>query len=205
MSDTLVTPEKLPRRWQRLALRLLTAIGWRAHFKPFPGPHGVIIVYPHTSNWDFPIAILFKWAVGVPIRWLGKEALFNGVGGFFMGRIMRRLGGQPIERNASSGAIERLGQTIQNADWYWLAIAPEGTRDYRPHWRTGFYHIAMAAKVPLAMAFIDYKRRELGVVDFLDLSGDIERDMEQIRAFFAGREGLHPELAAPIKVAPPNS
>jgi 1-acyl-sn-glycerol-3-phosphate acyltransferase len=203
MSDTLVTPEKLPRRSQRLALRLLTAIGWRARFTPFPGPRGVIIVYPHTSNWDFPISILFKWAVGVPIRWLGKEALFTGLGGFFMGRIMRRLGGQPIERHASSGAIERLGQTIQQADWYWLAIAPEGTRDYRPHWRTGFYHIALAAKVPLAMAFIDYKKRELGVVDFMDLSGDIERDIEHIRTVYAGRQGLHQELAAPITMAPP--
>lgn len=203
MSDYLLVPEKLPRRSQRCALRLLAILGWHVHFAPLPGPRGVVIVYPHTSNWDFPIGILAKWAVGVPIHWLGKEALFSGLCGFLLGPLFRRMGGEPIERHASTGAIERLGQHIREADWYWLALAPEGTRNYRPHWRSGFYHIAMAAGVPLAIAYIDYATRVIGVVDHIDLTGDIEHDMERIRAAYAGRTGLRPELAAPIKLAPP--
>lgn len=203
MSDFLLLPEKLPRRTQRWSLRLLAAFGWHVHFAPLPGPRGVIVVYPHTSNWDFPIGVLAKWAVGVPIRWLGKEALFTGLCGMVFGRLFRLLGGEPIERHASTGAIDRLGQHIRDSDWYWLALAPEGTRNYRPNWRSGFYHIAMAARVPLAIAYIDYATRVVGVVDHLELSGDIEQDMERIRAAYAGRRGLRPELAAPITLAPP--
>lgn len=203
MPDYLLYPEKLPHLSQRLALRLLALFGWCVQFAPLPGPRGVVIVYPHTSNWDFPIGILAKWAVGVPIRWLGKEALFSGTCGLLFGRLFRRLGGEPIERRASTGAIERLGQHIRDSDWYWLALAPEGTRNYRPYWRSGFYHIAMAAKVPLAIACIDYATRVVGVIGHVDLTGDIELDMERIRAAYDGHQGLHPEKAAPIALAPP--
>ena len=203
MSDFLLIPQKLPRRSQRWALRALALFGWNVHFAPLPGPRGVLIVYPHTSNWDFPIGILAKWAVGVPIHWLGKEALFKGSCGLLLGRLFRRMGGEPIERRASTGAIERLGQHIRAADWYWLALAPEGTRKHRPYWRSGFYHIAMAAKVPLALAYIDYATRTVGVIDYAHLTGDVERDLARIQAAYAGRCGLHPEMAAPIKLAPP--
>ena len=92
---------------------------------------------------------------------------------------------------------------MRDADWFWLALAPEGTRNYRANWRSGFYHIAMAAKVPLAIAYIDYATRVVGVVDHLDLSGDIDGDMERIRTAYAGRQGLRPDMAAPITLTPP--
>jgi len=195
-------PAELPRFSQRIAARLLAWLGWRVRFAPLPAPRGVMVVYPHTSNWDFPVGILAKWAIGVPIRWLGKEALFSGAFGFCFGRLMRYLGGEPIERRTSTGAIERLAQRMRAADFYWLAITPEGTRGYRPHWRSGFYHIALAAKVPLALAFIDFATRTIGVVEHLGLSGDIEADMARIRAAYAGCQGLHPQLAAPIVLQP---
>jgi len=169
--------------------------GWRVHFAPLPGPRGVLIFYPHTSNWDFPIAMLAKLAIGIPVRWLGKQALFSN---FLLDRFMRRLGGEPVERQNSTGAIERLGQRIRNADWYWLALAPEGTRKYSDSWRSGFYHIARAADVPLALAFIDYPSRTIGVLDYVQLSGDIDADLESIRAAYAGRRGYRADDAAPI-------
>lgn len=196
-------PAELPNFSQRIAARVLAMIGWRVRFAPLPGPRGVMVVYPHTSNWDFPIGILAKWAIGVPIRWIGKEALFSGVFGFCFGRLLRYLGGEPIERHTSTGAIERLAQRMRAADSYWLAITPEGTRGYRPYWRSGFYHIAMAAKVPLALAFIDFGSRSIGVVEYMDVSGDVEADMARIRAAYAGCQGLHPQLAAPIALPPP--
>jgi 1-acyl-sn-glycerol-3-phosphate acyltransferase len=198
MTEHLLTVENLPSRLQRCAVRILAWFGWHVHFAPLPGPRGVIIFYPHTSNWDFAVGVLARWAVGVPIRWLGKESLFTGVSGLLFGRMLRRLGGEPIERQASTGAIERLGQRIQSADWYWLALAPEGTRKYRANWRSGFYHIAMAADVPLALAYIDYSTRTVGVVNHMQLSGDVGRDLEQIRAAYAGRQGYRAEMAAPI-------
>ncbi len=187
---------------QRIALRLLGLFGWRVRFKPLPGPHGIAIVYPHTSNWDFPIGLLAKWSVGIPFRWLGKEALFNGVLGKLFGPLLRSWGGEPVERRSATGAIERLAQRIQQADWYWLAMAPEGTRSFRPSLRSGFYHLAVAAKVPLAICYLDYPRKELGVLEHLTMSGDQETDLAMIRAAYEGHLGLHPELAAPIELAP---
>lgn len=199
MSNYELRPAALPHFRQRLALRALHALGWTMRYKPLPGPHGVMIVYPHTSNWDFPIGVLAKWALGLPLRWLAKESLFQGP----LGGIMRRLGGLPVERSASTGATARLAEQIRASDWFWLAIAPEGTRGYRPHWKSGFYHLAVAARVPVVMVYFDWATKELGVVDSIRLTGDLEADMNAIAAVYEGREGLRPDLAAPVRLAPP--
>lgn len=191
-------PAALPTLAQRTALRMLRLFGWRVRFRPLPGPHGVVVVYPHTSNWDFPVGLLAKWAVGLPFRWLGKEALFKGA----MGVMMRRWGGMPVERSTATGATQRLADTMRAADWCWIALTPEGTRSYRPYWRSGFYHLAAAARVPLLIVYIDYPNKLLSVVDTLDLSGDQQRDMAAIAAIYKGHHGLHPELEAPIVLAP---
>ena len=198
MSHYKLRPTILPHRRQRLALRALHLLGWSMRYKPLPGPHGIIVVYPHTSNCDFLIGLLGKWALGLPFRWIGKESLFKGP----LGGIMRYLGGMPVERGAPTGATARLAEQIHAADWCWLAITPEGTRGYRPHWRSGFYHLALAAKVPLVLAYFDYARKELGMVDSLRLTGDQAADMAAIAKIYEGRTGLHPDLAAPIALAP---
>lgn len=205
MSEYVLQPASLPTRGQRVALRTLQLFGWRMRFKPLPGPHGVAVVYPHTSNWDFVIGLLGKWALGLPFRWLGKESLFKGLTGKTLGRMMRSWGGVPVERGQSTGATARLAATMQAAPWFWLALAPEGTRSYRPSWRSGFYHLAVAAKVPLLIVYIDYPNKELGVVDTIDLTGDPVIDMAAVAAAYKGHEGLHPELAAPIVLSSPPS
>jgi 1-acyl-sn-glycerol-3-phosphate acyltransferase len=198
MNDHLLTPQKLPTIWQRCALRALMLLGWRLYFAPLPGPRGVIIVYPHTSNWDFFIGVLGKWAVGLPFHWLGKEALFQGVAGTLIGPLLRALGGEPIERRASTGAIERLAKRIQAADWYWLALTPEGTRSFRDKWRSGFYHIALAAQVPLVAATFDYASKTIRVETVIALTGDKEADRAAIAAAYAGKQGYKPENAGTI-------
>ncbi len=199
MSDYLLQAAALPTWRQRMSLRLLQLAGWRLRYKPLPGPHGVAVVYPHTSNWDFVVGLLGKWALGLPFRWLGKESLFRGPLGVFM----RHWGGVATERGAATGATQRLADTMHAADWFWLAITPEGTRGYRPHWRSGFYHLALTAKVPLLIVYLDFPNKELGVVDTIDLTGDPELDMAAIAAAYRGHQGLRPELAAPIVLAPP--
>jgi 1-acyl-sn-glycerol-3-phosphate acyltransferase len=173
---------------------VLRLFGWRLRFRPLPGPRGIVVVYPHTSNWDFPIGLFGKWALDLPFRWLAKDSLFRGP----LGKFMRYLGGEPVDRSTTSGTIERQAERMLAADWYWLAITPEATRSYRPNWRSGFYHLALAAKVPLVLVYIDYPGKVLGVVDHLYLTGDREADMAAIAAVYAGHQGLHPENAAPI-------
>lgn len=194
MQEDFLQPGDLPTWRRRSALRVLQLFGWRVRFRPLPGPRGIVVVYPHTSNWDFPIGLFAKWALDLPFRWLAKDSLFRGP----LGKIMRYLGGEPVDRSTTSGTIERQAQRMLAADWYWLAITPEATRSYRPNWRSGFYHLALAAKVPLLLVYIDYPSKVLGVVDHLYLTGDRDTDMAAIAAVYAGHQGLHPEDAAPI-------
>jgi 1-acyl-sn-glycerol-3-phosphate acyltransferase len=201
MSNYELRTASLPRFGQRLALRILHLFGWKMRYKPLPGAHGVAIVYPHTSNWDFPLGLLGKWSLGLPLHWLGKESLFKGP----LGPIMRAWGGVPVERTASTGATERLAEKMRAADWFWVALAPEGTRSYKPHLRSGFYHLALAAKAPLLIVYLDYPNKEIGLVDTIRLTGDQQKDMAAIEAAYHGHLGLHPELAAPIRLAPPRT
>ncbi len=198
MADHYLTTRNVATRSQRFAVRLLAIFGWRVNFAPLPGPRGVVIVYPHTSNWDFVIGLVAKWAVGVRFRWLGKEALFKGTCGALLGPLFRAWGGEPIERGANTGAITRLAERIKSAETYWLALAPEGTRKYRDSWRSGFYHIALTAGVPLGMACIDYGTKEVRLVSYAVLTGDVETDLARIRDVYRSCRGLKPECAAPI-------
>ena len=176
----------------KIFLFALHATGWKLRFNGLPAARGVMIFYPHTSNWDFFYGMLAKWALALPVKFLVKEKLFQGVTGFFLGGFMRFCGGEPVERSVSSGAIPALAQRIRQADWFWLAIAPEGTRSFTPCLRSGFYHIALSAKVPLVCAFIDYAKKEIGVCQILELSGDESADLAQIQAAYAGARGRHP-------------
>jgi 1-acyl-sn-glycerol-3-phosphate acyltransferase len=202
MSDYLLRTAALPTWRQRAALRLLKLFGWRVRYKPLPGPHGIAVVYPHTSNWDFLVGLIAKWAIGLDFSFLAKESLFHRP----MGVVMRYWGGVPVERRgAPTGATQRLADKINATDWMWIGITPEGTRGYKPHWRSGFYHLALAARVPLVLVYIDYGTKELGVVDTLELSGDPDADMAAIGAIYHGRQALYPADAAPIKLAPPRA
>ena len=205
MSDYELQPAALPTMGQRLSLRILRMIGWRVLFKPLPGPHGVVVVYPHTSNWDFIIGLLGKWSVGLPFSWLGKESLFSGLTGRTLGVLLRRWHGIAVERRAATGATGRLAQNMLAADWCWIALAPEGTRSYRPNWRSGFYHLAITAKVPLLMVYMDYPNKTLSVVDTMMLTGDVDLDMAAIAAVFKGHHGLNPQAEAPVVLAPPRA
>jgi 1-acyl-sn-glycerol-3-phosphate acyltransferase len=194
MSDFELTPADLPTWAQRASLRMLKLFGWRMLHRPLPGPRGIAVIYPHTSNWDFMVGLFGKWALNLPFRWLAKDSLFKTpLGGWF-----RSLGGEPVERGTPSGTIKLQAARINAAEWYWLAITPEATRGYRPNWKSGFYHLALEARVPLALVYIDYPNKTLGVVDHVHLTGDQEVDMAAIRAAFAGHHGLHPKNEAPI-------
>jgi 1-acyl-sn-glycerol-3-phosphate acyltransferase len=200
MSEYQLSASELPTWGQRTSLRILQLFGWNVRFKPLPGPHGIAVVYPHTSNWDFLVGLFAKWSIGLEFRWLAKKSLFWGP----MGLVMRYWGGVPVDRSAPQGATQRLAQNMLASDWCWVAITPEGTRGYKPHWKSGFYRLALAANVPVLLVYIDYRAKELGVVDYVTLTGDEEADMAAIARIYAGHEALYPQLAAPVKLAPRN-
>jgi 1-acyl-sn-glycerol-3-phosphate acyltransferase len=163
----------------RFASKVLGFFRWRTVVaRPIP-EKAVIIFHPHTSNWDFVIGLLAKWALEFDVHWVGKDSLFRGP----LGYVFRRWGGIGVNRGARSGSIARLAEEFSARKRFLLALAPEGARERAEHWRSGFYHLALAAKVPLALAFIDYPSREVGVAGYLDLSGDPARDIAAIAAF----------------------
>jgi 1-acyl-sn-glycerol-3-phosphate acyltransferase len=181
-----------------LATAVLRLVGWKAALAPLPGPKGIIVVYPHTSNWDFPIGYLYKLATGLPLSWVGKDSLFR----WPVGGLLRRMNGIPVNRRERTGLIGQLQREFQQRDWMWLAIAPEGTRAHVPHWKSGFYRLALAAGIPVGLAFIDYRTRVVGIREYVTLSGDREADMARIRQAYAGMVGKHPELAGGIQLEP---
>lgn len=183
-----------------LARWLMARLGWQLSFEGFPRQQGVAVVYPHTSNWDFPVMLLTKWAIGVPARFWGKDSLFRVP---LLGRWMRWLGGLPLNRHSPQGAVGEMVALMkrhrQDGRLLWLALAPEGTRRRTAGWRSGFYQVALGADVPVALIQLDYSRRRVNVTDFVRLSGDETHDFARMAACYEGVRGLHPELASPVQ------
>jgi 1-acyl-sn-glycerol-3-phosphate acyltransferase len=189
-------PQPRPPTWpRRLAARVLALVGWRTEVVWPPGPKCVLVVYPHTSNWDFVVGYLAKLAVGLPAHFIGKDALFR----WPLGILFRAMGGFPVNRRESTGLVGALKREMDGRSWMWLAVAPEGTRKFTDHWRSGFYHLALAAKIPIGLVYLDYRRRVLGISTYLTPSGDEEADLEAIRRAYAGVEGCRPAQASTIR------
>lgn len=184
-----------------LARWLLRRMGWQVRFEGLPAMQGVLAVYPHTSNWDFVVLIVMKWAIGLPVRFWGKNSLFRIP---LFGRWLRSLGGVPVERTAPQGmvgaTVAQLHQAAARGEYFWLAVAPEGTRKHIPGWRSGFYRTAVQAAVPLGLVRVDYRLREVTATEFIRLSGDETADFRRIAAAFAGVTGCKPANAAPIRL-----
>lgn len=199
----LAPPHPVRFRGSRLARALLALAGWRVLEDGFPARQGVAIVYPHTSNWDFIVGVLAKWSIGIPVRFWGKDTLFDVP---LFGRWLRWLGGMPIERHSPRGAVGAMVHTMREAvardELLWLALSPEGTRRRTEGWRSGFYQVALGAGVPLALVVLDYGQRQVRVHDFLLLSGDSAADYARIAQGFAGVRGLQPGKASPVQPLP---
>lgn len=184
-----------PAPLQRLARRLLAAWGWRVEIVWPPGPRCVIVVYPHTSNWDFVVGYLARLAVGLPVHFVAKDTLFR----WPFGALLRRMGGIPVDRRRPAGLVTELANELAARPWMWLAVAPEGTRARADHWKSGFYRLALAARVPVGLAFLDYRARVVGLSCYLELTGDEQRDLEAIRRAYAGKVGKRPAQAGEIR------
>lgn len=174
---------------------ILRLIGWRTVYVAPPGPKWILIAYPHTSNWDFPLGLLFSARVGVFVRWAGKDVLFR----WPFGGMFRLLGGIPINRREHTGMIAQLADKFQHHERFNICIAPEGTRKKTDHWKSGFYRLAMETNLPVGLGFFDYKNRVVGIERWLTMSGDEAKDFDTLRAYYADKQGCYPEKAGEIR------
>jgi 1-acyl-sn-glycerol-3-phosphate acyltransferase len=197
-------PHPLQFRGNALAAWALRLRGWRVLFEGFPTRQGVVVVYPHTSNWDFIVMILAKWSVGVPIAFWGKDSLFKIP---LFGAWLRWLGGVPVRRTAAGGVVGQMCEHIlrckETNTYFWLGLSPEGTRKHIPGWRSGFYQTAVGANVPLALIKLDYGRKLIDIRSFIHLSGNPAQDMARIASHFAGVEGKIAANASPVVLLDP--
>lgn len=178
-----------------LARFLLRIFGWTLTQAEPPPRRYVLIFAPHTSNWDFVIGLLAAWGLGLRVHWMGKASLFDGV----LGPLFRFWGGIPVDRSRPGGMIGQMAARFEATDDLVLAIAPEGTRRHTDHWKSGFWHIARAADVPVVMAYIDYGKKEIGKGESFVPGEDIDRDFERIRGFYADKRGHRPTQESAIR------
>lgn len=189
MTKTLFEYTTLGRVLSAPAHWLLRAAGWRIQGAPPDLPKYIVIAAPHTTNWDFLIMVGVVFAVQVPIHWLGKHTIFRKP----LGAIFVRLGGIAIDRSKSGNAVEQLIKVFAAKDRFVLIIAPEGSRKQVGRWKSGFYHIAKGANVPLVLAALDYTQRIINIETVFYPTDDAKADAERIMAFYAVVAGKYPQ------------
>lgn len=172
----------------------LAALGWKvARYRligQVPAESGIMLGGPHTSNGDFVAMVGVAWSQDRPLKALVKKSWFIGPAGW----LFRALGGIPVDRSNPGAIVEELTAAGRNKRDFHLVIAPKGTRSPRPYWKSGFYRIGLAAGLPVTLASIDGHRREVEIGPTIMLTGDARADMDIIRAFYADKAGVHPQL-----------
>jgi 1-acyl-sn-glycerol-3-phosphate acyltransferase len=174
-----------------LSIAFLKMTGWKVEGSLPPNGHkSVLIAAPHTSNWDLPYTLMVAFALRLNVYWMGKESIFKPP---FRG-IMMWLGGIPVRRETSNNLVAASVEAIKAADGpLQLVVPPEGTRSKARYWKTGFYYIAVGAQVPIVMAYMDYSRKVSGLGPVFIPTGNIDADMDAIKAFYAPFKGKNPD------------
>jgi 1-acyl-sn-glycerol-3-phosphate acyltransferase len=184
------------RRAQALGRLYLRLFGWRVAGTLPACPSAVVIAAPHTTNWDLPFMLAVAYALGVQPAWLGKRELFR----WPFGGMMRWLGGLAVDRTERRDMVRQAVDRLTSGARLFLVIPPSGTRRRAEYWKSGFYHIARGAEVPIVCAYLDYTRKVGGVGLAFTLTGDVVGDMGRIRAFYAPIRGRFPEQTTPVRL-----
>ena len=168
--------------------------GWRIEGALPAGPKCVVILAPHTSNWDFPLSIAVVFAVELRVSWLGKHTIFRTP----FKKWLCWLGGIPVNRSASHGVVGDCVKAFDAAPALMLALAPEGTRKGVSQWKSGFYQIATQAGVPIMPVGLDYREHVVRLMPLFQPSGNLEQDLPLIQAMFSQ---VHGHRERPVKDA----
>ncbi|NQU27740.1 MAG: lysophospholipid acyltransferase family protein [Candidatus Marinimicrobia bacterium] len=170
--------------------------GWKVEGQVPPGRKCILIAAPHTSNWDFPFMLTATYALGFKISWMGKDSLFKKP----FGGIMRWLGGISIDRSAPHGVVDQMVEKFNQIEKLAVVISPSATRKKIEYWKSGFYWIALKAKIQLVCGFLDFEQKTAGMGLAFIPTGDIKSDMDRIRIFYAGIQGKFPEKTSLIRL-----
>jgi len=187
MHRTIFTTPVVNTLLRLLSVGFLRLRGWRIEgaLPPHTGK-AVLIAAPHTSNWDLPYTLMVAFALRLNIYWMGKQSIFRPP---FRG-LMRWLGGIPVNRAQSTNLVAASVAALRAADGpLQLIVPPEGTRSRTRYWKTGFYHIAVGAQVPIVMAYMDYHDKRSGLGPVFTPTGDVDADMAAIKTFYAPFKG----------------
>ncbi|GGI90065.1 lysophospholipid acyltransferase family protein [Shewanella gelidii] len=174
---------------------LLKICGWKIEGTLPSQSKYIMIVAPHTSNWDFVLGVIARGALGTPINFLGKHQLFQPPWGWFF----KALGGHPVDRRKNNNLVDAVVELFQSNHTFKLALAPEGTRSTVERWKTGFYHIAAKAEVPIIKVGFDFANRQVILCQPMYVTGDIENDMRAILSFYQGISGRKPKTIPDFK------
>jgi len=181
---------------QWIGKAFLRVAGWKTEGERPAADRYVIIAAPHTSNWDMPFMLAMAFVYDIPVRWMGKHTLFKAPFASFF----KRLGGIPIVRHRPGGVVGQMVEHFENNDSLALMVPAEGTRSHVDYWKSGFYHIARGADVPVILSYLDVSKKVGGVGPAIELTGDFGADMDKIREFYSGMQGFRPENIGVIRL-----
>ena len=173
-------------RW--MAWIIFRGTGWKPAGKAPDIPKYVIIAAPHTSNWDFLYTLCLAFLLDIEAIIMMKGAWFH----WPVGRFFRWMGAMPVDRSRSTGMVARAIETFREQSHMVLVVPPSGTRRRVMYWKSGFYHIARRAGVPIVLGYLDYRHKVGGIGPTVYPTGDMKADMDRIREFYDGIEGKHP-------------
>jgi 1-acyl-sn-glycerol-3-phosphate acyltransferase len=168
---------------------MLGAFGWSIEGRLPNVPKCVAIAAPHTSNWDFWFGIAAVFALGLRVDWIGKHTLFR----WPFGYLMRWIGGTPVARESSEGRVGTIVDAMARRPRFVLGLSPEGTRRRVERWKTGFYHVAHQAGVPILLGYFDYGRKVVGLGPLFEPTGDLDADVDEIRGFYDDKRPKYPD------------
>jgi 1-acyl-sn-glycerol-3-phosphate acyltransferase len=176
-----------------LGRSLLRVWGWRI-VGEFPALRRfVIVVAPHTSNWDFVVGLAAKFALSLRAVWIGKHTLFRPP----FGKLLRRLGGVPVHRDAPHAVVQQIIDEFAAREAMVFVLAPEGTRKRVERWRSGYWHVAHGAGVPVIPVGFDFALRTIFIGPPHETTDDLNADEERLRAYVRGIAPRHPGLFVP--------
>jgi 1-acyl-sn-glycerol-3-phosphate acyltransferase len=178
-----------------LGVLILKVLGWKAVGKRPDAPKIVVVVAPHTSYWDLPMIVFVSWYFKNTGVWFGKAEIFDWP---VLGFLFKKVGGLPVYRDRHQGLVDQIVDAFDKHDEILFALTPEGTRKKMPYWKSGFYRVALRAKVPISLGYLDFKKKEVGYGPMFHPTGDPEKDMQVIRDFYATITPRHPDRVGPI-------
>ena len=190
MRHTLFSTPLLTPLLRVLSKIILKIIRWRVTGSlPEDQKKYVLIVAPHTSNWDFILFVLAVSVLRLKPSVLIKSTLFVGPLGWFL----RYCGAIPVNRAQASSLVTYIAGIYKERDEFVLIITPEGTRSPNPNWKRGFHHVAITAEVPILVVYVDSAIRTIGIEGLMEPTADADADLRELKTFFDTKSGLRPE------------